>query len=295
MKHYLLVDLGTGNSRVALVDANGAILGLRTYTNVYHRDSAYEDAQYFLPEEWAPLLLQGCRELCGEHPDVRIDAISAAGARQSFVLLNHAGEAFLGLPNIDNRGRDYMARVPEHDEIYRISGKWATEDFGAAKLLGLRQMYPERYQEVETVLSLSEWIGWIFTGRRAMEYSQACESQLYDISQRNWSQALCSFYGLNPAILPPLQAAGTVVGPILETFRRELHLAEDAVFVMGGAEGLESAGPPGPGVGPEDRGRRGLRRCWGAGALFRSGGGAGHRRRQLSGHRLHRRRSPDGG
>ena len=236
MKHYLLVDLGTGNSRVALVDANGAILGLRTYTNVYHRDSAYEDAQYFLPEEWAPLLLQGCRELCGEHPDVRIDAISAAGARQSFVLLNHAGEAFLGLPNIDNRGRDYMARVPEHDEIYRISGKWATEDFGAAKLLGLRQMYPERYQEVETVLSLSEWIGWIFTGRRAMEYSQACESQLYDISQRNWSQALCSFYGLNPAILPPLQAAGTVVGPILETFRRELHLAEDAVFVMGGAD-----------------------------------------------------------
>lgn len=187
MKHYLLVDLGTGNSRVALVDANGAILGLRTYTNVYHRDSAYEDAQYFLPEEWAPLLLQGCRELCDEHPDVRIDAISAAGARQSFVLLNHAEEAFLGLPNIDNRGRDYMARVPEHDEIYRISGKWATEDFGAAKLLGLRQMYPERYQEVETVLSLSEWIGWIFTGRRVMEYSQACESQLYDISQRNWS------------------------------------------------------------------------------------------------------------
>ena len=112
MKHYLLVDLGTGNSRVALVDANGTILGLRTYTNVYHRDSAYEDAQYFLPEEWAPLLLQGCRELCGEHPDVRIDAISAAGARQSFVLLNHAEEAFLGLPNIDNRGRDYMARVP---------------------------------------------------------------------------------------------------------------------------------------------------------------------------------------
>ena len=44
MKHYLMVDLGTGNSRVALVDSDGGILGLRTYTNVYHRDSAYEDA-----------------------------------------------------------------------------------------------------------------------------------------------------------------------------------------------------------------------------------------------------------
>ena len=113
MKHYLLVDLGTGNSRVALVDANGAILGLRTYTNVYHRDSAYEDAQYFLPEEWAPLLLQGCRELCGEHPDVRIDAISAAGARQSFVLLNHAGEAFLLSAQIRPRCRRMMFRAME--------------------------------------------------------------------------------------------------------------------------------------------------------------------------------------
>ena len=39
----------------------------------------------------------------------------------------------------------------------------------------------------------------------------------------------------------------------------------------------------------------GLRRCWGAGTLSRRGGGDGYRRRQLSGHRLHRRRSPDGG
>ena len=81
MKHYLMVDLGTGNSRVALVDSDGGILGLRTYTNVYHRDSAYEDGQYFLPEDWAALLLQGCRELCREHPDVQVNAVSAAELR----------------------------------------------------------------------------------------------------------------------------------------------------------------------------------------------------------------------
>lgn len=236
MKHYLMVDLGTGNSRVALVDSDGGILGLRTYTNVYHRDSAYEDGQYFLPEDWAALLLQGCRELCREHPDIQVNAVSAAGARQSFVLLDGNGRAFLGLPNIDNRGRAYMAQVPEHDEIYRLSGKWATEDFGAAKLLGLRMQHPEQYEAVESVLSLSEWIAWIFTGRKVMEYTQACESQLYDIGQRSWSQTLCSFYGLRPEFLPPLQAAGTAVGPILDTYRRELGMAKDAVFVLGGAD-----------------------------------------------------------
>ena len=253
MKHYLMVDLGTGNSRVALVDSDGGILGLRTYTNVYHRDSAYEDGQYFLPEDWAALLLQGCRELCREHPDVQVNAVSAAGARQSFVLLDGNGRAFLGLPNIDNRGRAYMAQVPEHDEIYRLSGKWATEDFGAAKLLGLRMQHPEQYEAVESVLSLSEWIAWIFTGRKVMEYTQACESQLYDIGQRSWSQTLCSFYGLRPEFLPPLQAAGTAVGPILDTYRRELGMAKDAVFVLGGADRPAANGHP------PRRHRRGLR------------------------------------
>lgn len=235
-RHYLTVDLGTGNSRVALVRSDGHILGLRTYGNIYHRDDAYEDGTYFLPDEWAPNILQGCRELCREHPDVRIDAVTAAGARQSFVLLDEKGEAFYGLPNIDNRGRAFMGEVPDHETIYRLSGKWATEDFGAAKLMGLRRVRPQLYGRVRTVTSLSEWIGWMFTGRAVMEPSQACESQLYDIGRRTWSQALCAAYGLDGAILPPLQAAGTAVGPILPALRDELGLAPDAVFIVGGAD-----------------------------------------------------------
>jgi len=52
MKHYLMVDLGTGNTRVALVRSDGEIIDIRTISNSYYRDNAYSDAQYFLPEEW---------------------------------------------------------------------------------------------------------------------------------------------------------------------------------------------------------------------------------------------------
>ena len=33
--HYLLVGLGTGNTRVALACSDGTILGLRTVSNTY--------------------------------------------------------------------------------------------------------------------------------------------------------------------------------------------------------------------------------------------------------------------
>lgn len=236
MKHYLMIDLGTGNTRVALVNSEGEILGIRRYTNQYERDFAYADAQYFLPEEWAANILQGCEELCNAHPEIQVHAVSSAGARQSFVLLNRENRAFYGLPNIDNRGREYMGRISDPKEIYRLSGKWATEDFGAAKLMGFQAVYPKKYAQVDKVTSLSEWIGWLMTGKTVMEYSQACESQLYDIREKHWSEKLCCCYGLDASILPPLCAAGTILGPILPELREKCHMAPNAVFIVGGAD-----------------------------------------------------------
>lgn len=235
-KYYLLVDLGTGNSRVALVCSDGTILGLRTISNTYYRDDAYSDAQYFLPGEWQEEILRCCRELHREFPDIRPAAMSSAGARQSIVLLDRTGRPFYGLPNIDNRGREYMDTIQDRDTVYRLSGKWVTEDFCAAKLLGFRMRYPELYEQVGTVLSISEWIAQIFTGVSAMEPSQACETQLYDLESGAWSQRLCDSYGVGEELLPPLLPAGAVIAPILPAFRRELNMAEDAVFIMGGAD-----------------------------------------------------------
>lgn len=234
-RQYLLVDLGTGSSRVALVSATGEILGMESFANTYYRDSAYEDAQYFLPAQWRENILAGCQKLCADHPDIRISAVSSAGARQSIVLLDGAGEAFLGLPNVDNRGRSYMDEIPNHREIYRQSGKWVTEDFPAAKLLGFRKKHPEDYAKIAKITSISEWIAQIFTGQIVMEPSQACETQLYDIGKRAWSEELCGYYGVKREILPPLQNAGEAVGPLLAEYQKMLH-TQGAVFVVGGAD-----------------------------------------------------------
>ena len=162
--------------------------------------------------------------------------MSSAGARQSIVLLDRSGCPFYGLPNIDNRGREYMHTIQDRDTVYRLSGKWVTEDFCAAKLLGFRMRYPELYEQVGTVLSISEWIAPIFTGVSAMEPSQACETQLYDLESGAWSQRLCDSYGVGKELLPPLLPAGAVIAPILPAYRRELNMTEDAVFIMGGAD-----------------------------------------------------------
>ena len=236
MDYDLLIDLGTGSTRAALVDRSGKILAMRSFLNRYYRDEAYPDAQFFLPQEWQSEILRLCLDLHAEHPDIRVRCVSAAGARQSIVLLDAAGKPFYGLPNIDNRGREFMGDIGPQDLIYRRSGKWVTEDFPAAKLLGLRKRRPELYSRIHTVLSLSGFIAWIFTGIACFEPSQACETQLYDLEKRAWSDFLCETYGIDRAFLPPLKMAGEQVGPILPDLAEDLGMNQDACFVAGGAD-----------------------------------------------------------
>ena len=236
MEHFLLIDLGTGSTRAALVSERGDIVGLRSFFNRYYRDSAYPDAQYFLPEEWEEELIRCCLALHEEHPDIHVSCVSAAGARQSIVLLNAEGRAFYGLPNIDNRGREFMGEIRNPDRIYEQSGKWVTEDFCAAKLLGLRKKRGELYRQIHTVLSLSGYIAWIFTGKAVFEPSQACETQLYDLRRADWSEDLCAAYGISPDLLPPLAMAGDLIGPVKPHLQDSLGMADNAQFVVGGAD-----------------------------------------------------------
>ena len=235
-KNYLVVDLGTGNSRVALVSSKGVIWGIRSYVNQYYKDPLYDDAQYFLPEEWKKFLLAGCKELVAENPEHKVTAITSSGARESIVLFNKDGEAFMGLPNIDNRGRAWMEEIGNRSYIYERTGRWVTEDFPAAKLMGYRKKHPHEYGQIAKITSLSEWIGEVFTGQIVIEPSQACETQLFDIETLQWSEQICGHYGITVDMLPKICKAGNSIGVIKKDVAAELDIPEDAEFLVGGAD-----------------------------------------------------------
>lgn len=235
-RNYIVVDLGTGNSRVALVSSTGKIYAVKSFENTYHKDEMYEDAQYFLPEEWEKLIVKGCRELCEEYPERKVSAVISSGARESIVLFDKDRKAFLGLPNIDNRGREWVKDIPDKEYIYERTGRWVTEDFPAAKLLGLRKKHPGLYYRTEKITSLSEWIGEIFTGKIVIEPSQACETQLFDIETLGWSQRICSYYEIKKEVLPDIQKAGSSLGTIKEEMCEKLLLPVNTEFIIGGAD-----------------------------------------------------------
>lgn len=82
---YLVFDIGTGNTRVALVGEDGAILDIAKENTRMYTDPIVSRAQYFKPQEWQDAVFSLIRGLLAAHPDVAVRAVTgkhaAAGNR----------------------------------------------------------------------------------------------------------------------------------------------------------------------------------------------------------------------
>lgn len=233
---YLVVDIGTGNVRVAVTDKAGGVLGVASGDMHYIRDDHYPESIYFDPDALWTQLKELARVALAEAGAVDIRAITATSQREGIVAMGTDGISLIGMPNIDHRGREWEETTPDKQAVYMLAGRYPTSLFSALKLVGLRNRRPDVWESVSTFLSISDWAQWKFGGVAGYEHSQASETLLYDVAAGNWSQALCDVYGLDMSLLPPLVHSGTVLGKVTPAVAGELDISGEADVIVGGAD-----------------------------------------------------------
>lgn len=233
---YLIVDIGTGNARVAVCGIDGEILSIKRENVHYETDYQYEDSIFFNPEELWSQILRLSKEALQESGDIQINAVTATSQREGIVITDKDGKSLLGMPNIDHRGRKWEVDLKDKDLVYNLSGRYPTSLFSAFKLVGVREVYPEFFERISCFMSISDWIQFQFSGIEGYEHSQASETLLYDVEQKSWSKALLDQFGLSADILPELKDAATVLGPIKSEVAKELGISSTALIVVGGGD-----------------------------------------------------------
>src|SRR5438067_890757 len=109
---YIIIDIGTGNVRVAAAGINGEVLAVEREDLCYIRDEAYPDALYFDPEVLWQQVTGLARKVTDALPGIAIRALTATSQREGIVLLGAKGKSLMGLPNIDHRGREWEDIIP---------------------------------------------------------------------------------------------------------------------------------------------------------------------------------------
>jgi autoinducer 2 (AI-2) kinase len=233
---YLVIDIGTGNARVAIAAMDGKILAIEREDVRYERDDLYPESIYFEPGLLWEQITRLTERALQQVPGLRLTAVTATSQREGIVLLGRAGESLIGLPNIDHRGREWEGEIADKGRIYKLTGRYPGSLFSACKLAGIRGRRQDLWRQLSTFLSISDWVQYKLSGIVRYEHSQASETLLYDVAEKSWSDELCAAFDIDPSLPPVLQSSGTVLGPVLPEYAGKWSFAPGALVVVGGGD-----------------------------------------------------------
>lgn len=233
---YIVIDIGTGNVRVAVAALNGEILSIERENVQYEKDELYPESIYFNPDQLWEQVTRLTQTALKRIPDVTIKAFTATSQREGIVLLGHKGQSLIGLPNIDHRGREWEHIIKDKSGMYKLVGRYPTSLFSAMKLIGIKERRPEIWSGFKTFVSISDWVQYQLSGVASYEHSQASETLLYDVAAKQWSKDLCAVFDIDPAILPELKSSGTILGKVQAGYAAKLNISPDAVVIVGGGD-----------------------------------------------------------
>lgn len=245
--HILAHDLGTTGNKATLFDTEtGAVVAsvFEAYDTAYpHPNWAEQDAA-----DWRRALYRGTQRLLAQAAALPgavlpgdIAAVSFSGMMNGALPVDAAGSPLR--PAIlwaDQRGiaeAQLLADRCGAAHVYRVTGNRATPSCSAAKFLWIQRHQPELYARTRVFLQAKDYAAFLLTGVIASDYSDASNTNLFDLEGRTWAADLVAGVGLDTARLPPLFPSTAVIGRVTPEAAGQTGLLAGTPVVIGGGDG----------------------------------------------------------
>jgi rhamnulokinase len=255
---YLALDLGAESGRGLL----GRFDGERLTLEEVHRfpngpvrmlDSLHWDLPRLFDEMKTAL-----RKAASGHPGLDGVGVDTWGVDFGLVGRN---DTLLGNPVHYRDPRtegmiDAAFQLVPRERIYQITGLQFLPINTLYQLMALKTSRSPLLDVAETLLMIPDLFGWLLTGRRAGERTDASTTQLLNPVDGTWSAELCTGLGLPRSILPELIEPGTELGPLRKSVADELGIGTPLTVLVPGTHDTASAVAAvptrGTGIGPPD-------------------------------------------
>lgn len=246
MDVVVTLDAGTGSGRCVVFDRDGRVVAKAQEPFVYR---GFADPNiplirgFDLDADRFWTALAGCarRAVAALPAGARVRAAIATSQREGCVFLDRDGAVLYAGPNLDARaameGMEAQAIVPMA-RMHAITGHAPPYIFPLARYLWFRKHHDAG--RVASLLMLNDWIAHKLSGARVAEESNACESMLFDVTARTWSDELLDALDVPRTILPPVVRAGAAVGHVGKDAAAATGIPEGTPVFAGGAD-TESA------------------------------------------------------
>lgn len=232
MAQVIGIDVGTQSTKGVLLDERSGVVAVATAGHeVAYPAPAWAEQD---PRGWsaaaaevigALLASAGAGEVTHIGIDAQVDGVVAVDA--GLAPLHPA------IIWMDRRAVEYTGLMAERigaEQIFRITGLNCDSSHAAPKMGWLLDRVGERIAWLLPPASyLTSWL----SGEVAQDHANASSSMLWDVAERAWSPALLDAAQIDPALLPPVAEATTVIGPVRRELATELRLAPTCLVLVG--------------------------------------------------------------
>lgn len=244
---FMGIDVGTQGARGIICDERGAVaaaygenfssLNVSTYPGGYEQ----EPSVWWEAVKNVMKACQGQLKAAGLDPG-QVGAVSVDGTSGTILPVGEDGEALRSaLMYNDMRAKAEAKRVHEAGRAleekmgYRFNASYALP-----KILWMKEHLPDIHGQARRYIHQTDYIVGKLSGAfDVTDYSNALKTG-YDLLDNRWPDFLEEL-GLDPAMLPRVEAPGERIGTLDGELARELGFSPDMVVAAGATDGYASA------------------------------------------------------
>ncbi len=200
------------------------------------------------PAMWRDALFMILERIKGKIDTGSIRAISIGGQQHGLVAIDEEGNLTRERAKLWN---DYSTADEAEQLTNLIGGKGAVmaevantmrPGYTAPKILHMKAHEPELYEKTATFLLPHNYLNFVLTGKRVMEYGDASGTALWDPVNRRWSRKLVEAISSDlweklPEVLEPDVSIGTIQPSLAERF----GLTPDCLIDAGSGDNMYGA------------------------------------------------------
>ena len=137
----------------------------------------------------------------------------------------------------DESGYEENERLVERlgkNSIYKATGLLPNRKYTINKIAWYRHYQPEIYEKAHKFLLFEDFIIYRLTGEYAISYSLAGRTMAFDLRKHTWAREIFEAAGVDVDKMSCPFPSGTIVGQVLPSISRTLHLDPSCVLVSGG-------------------------------------------------------------
>jgi xylulokinase len=212
------IDVGTTGTKVTIYDENGKKLdsGYSEYSLSYPNPYWVE----IDPAIWWKAVCDSFQEIFRRKLVLPVD-IKGIGvsSTNALVLLSNDGTTVRpAIMQLDQRAADLIERI--HCDIGEeyistiTKNRLASGAYWGPVLLWLKLKRVQELKRTSRFLTPQSFINYKLTNEYTIDHSRANTTMLYAAEQGVWDPKLCSYFGVNIELLPPIFHPGQITGTI---------------------------------------------------------------------------------